>query len=279
LPKLNACQNCRAFFDASLKECPHCGVSIVPRQVRERGGLVDRLVRKEGAVTLAIIGANVLVYLAMLAVAQRFQTGGGLRRFGDPGTQIWRFGAMTWDGVVDRGEWYRLLCAVFLHFSIWHILFNCYVLFQIGRIIEHFYGPAKFLATYVLMGLIASVTSLLWHGEGPWIGAGASGAIMGVLGLLIAFTHRRGLNDVKYSLIKWVVVILVFGMLIGADNAAHIGGLVAGLALGWTLKTSERTRLSVRAVLAWDTAAFLSVAAVVVSFGFALVRSGVIPIG
>lgn len=279
MPKLNACQNCRAFFDASLKECPHCGVSIVPRQVRDRGGLVDRLVRKEGAVTMAIIGANVLVYVAMILLAQSFQTGGELRSFGDPGIQIWRFGAMTWDGVVDRGQWYRLVCSVFLHFSIWHILFNCYALYQVGRIVERFYGPAKYLATYVLMGVVASTTSLLWHGEGRWIGAGASGAIMGVLGLLIVFTHRRGIQDVKYSLIKWVVIILVFGLIMGTDNAAHIGGLVAGLALGGTLKTVERTRLSVRAVRAWDAAAALSVLVVLVSFGFALVLGGVIRFG
>jgi rhomboid protease GluP len=276
LPKLNTCHHCRAFFDADQTVCPHCGTSIVARRVRERGGIVDRIVPRPGAVTIALIGANILLYVAMLLVQK--QSSG----FGEvAGGTMFRFGGNVRE-TITGGEWYRLVCSVFLHFSIWHILFNCYALNIVGQVAERFYGPAKFFAVYVFMGLTASLVSLIYNNLDQlhiWIGAGASGAIMGVMGLIIAFAHRRKMDEVKYLLMRWAVIVIVFGFIIGADNAAHIGGLVVGLALGSFLKTEEITRLSPAAVRFWDLAAIAGVLVVLGSFGWTLVANGVVSFG
>ena len=89
--RLNICQTCRAFFEPDLKVCPHCGTSIVPRMLREHGGVFDRLASARLEMNLLIILANVLLYVVCVVLSGGFRTGGEgnfLRTFGAVDPQV-----------------------------------------------------------------------------------------------------------------------------------------------------------------------------------------------
>jgi rhomboid protease GluP len=148
------------------------------------------------------------------------------------------------------GEWWRLLTNVFLHIGIFHLLMNMYALLNIGILLEPRLGRARFLSAYLLTGLAASATSLVWHDL--TISAGASGAIFGMYGVFLAMlttdliekTARKALLT---SIGVFVVYNLMYGMKGGIDNAAHIGGLLSGILIGYamipSLKRPEETKL------------------------------------
>ncbi len=267
MSRLTACPRCRALFSAGEGRCPECGQSLAPRLARERGGIFDRLAaRGAGAVRMLLL-AEVAAYAISLSMSGSLLAGmeGGVARFGEVSVPvIWRLGGLTWDGVVTDGEPWRLVCPVFLHFNLLHILFNGLCIASAGRVAEMAFGPAKFLALFLATGIAGSVASLAWHGAGPWIGAGASGAGFGILGLSAAFAVRTRNAELKHYMLRWAVYGLVLGFAVQADNAAHLGGLVAGFTAGALLRPAARTRLSPRAVLAWDV---LGAAAVLVVLG------------
>jgi rhomboid protease GluP len=147
--------------------------------------------------------------------------------------------------------------TVFLHASLIHIIFNMWVLMDIGPMVEELYGSARYLFLYILTGVAGYVvSSVVGH-----LSIGASGALLGLIGLLLAASMQRGgaaAQMLRSSLIKWVVYILIIGfMFSGTDNAAHIGGLAAGFGLGKIVSdrqpqnATERKRAN---ALGWATA-------------------------
>lgn len=97
------------------------------------------------------------------------------------------------------GQWWRLLTSVFLHFGLLHVAFNMLALYVNGLMAERIFGSVRYLVIYLVAGLAGSVASLLWH---PVVnGAGASGAIFGILGALLAFFVKRE-GGVPASVIK-----------------------------------------------------------------------------
>jgi rhomboid protease GluP len=138
------------------------------------------------------------------------------------------------------GEWWRLGASMFLHGSVAHVAVNLWALWVGGRVTEQLFGSAALLVIYLLGGLAGSLASLLWHPHGV-ISVGSSGAVFGVFGALLAFlvTHRRAidpraLRSVAIPAAVFVVASLAFGVVQpGIDNAAHLGGLAAGVAGGW----------------------------------------------
>ena len=139
------------------------------------------------------------------------------------------------------GEWWRLFTSMYLHFGLLHLLFNMWALGSMGPLVERLIGSARFLLLYLFAGLCGSIASLLWN---PVVNSvGASGAIFGVLGALLAFmvnpktqipatvgTAQRNsaLTFIAYNLLNGVTHH-------GIDNACHVGGLVGGFAMGWLL--------------------------------------------
>ncbi|HEY8021621.1 MAG TPA: rhomboid family intramembrane serine protease [Thermoanaerobaculia bacterium] len=153
---------------------------------------------------------------------------------------------------VWQGQWWRLLASMFLHDGILHLAFNGWALYQLGSLFEIWLGSSRLLATYFASGIAGSLASVLWNtyggGELNRPSVGASGAIFGLLGALIAFLLRRRsrLTPLAKSLLGqllfWAGINLVLGITFPLiDNAAHMGGLVAGLAAGLLLRDqSER---------------------------------------
>ncbi|MBX2895073.1 MAG: rhomboid family intramembrane serine protease [Cyclobacteriaceae bacterium] len=133
-------------------------------------------------------------------------------------------------------EWYRVFTHMFLHGSVFHLAFNMYALFSVGSNVERIVGPLKFLWIYFLCGATASLASLYFNLFA--IGVGASGAIFGLFGFMLVVQLAESkktdqpIVPLLFNFIIFLVVNFLFAKLLNADNAAHMGGLAGGLALG-----------------------------------------------
>ena len=145
-------------------------------------------------------------------------------------------GAMFAPAVLEDGEYYRLLTAMFMHFGIRHIMNNMLVLFVIGDNLERALGHVKYLIFYLLCGIGSNWVSMMSHtADTMTVSAGASGAIFGVVGgLLYVVTANRGqLEDLNT---RQLVIMIFFSLYLGytstgVDNIAHLSGLVIGFVL------------------------------------------------
>jgi rhomboid protease GluP len=139
-----------------------------------------------------------------------------------------------------NGEWWRLFTSMFLHFGLIHLAFNMWALWSLGLLTERLFGSAYFLVLYIFAGICGSLLSLYWH---PNLNsAGASGAIFGVLGGLLAFVlnpKTRVPASIAAAQRNTALIFIAYnlfnGLQAGIDNAAHIGGLLGGFAMGWAL--------------------------------------------
>ena len=146
-------------------------------------------------------------------------------------------GAMYGPLILRGHEYYRLLTSIFMHFGIDHIVNNMLVLFVLGDNLERALGKVKYLIFYLSCGVLTNVVSLLFEMPvGDWsVGAGASGAIFGVVGGLIyvVAVNKGRLEDLST---RQLVVMAVFSLYLGftstgVDNTAHVAGLVIGMIL------------------------------------------------
>ncbi|PJJ79252.1 rhomboid family intramembrane serine protease [Mucilaginibacter auburnensis] len=179
-------------------------------------------------VTPVLVILNILIFLVMVE--------SGISIIDPDGQSLLAWGANATVATLD-GQWWRLLTSCFLHFGIIHLALNMYALIFAGMLLEPFLGKAKFLSSYLLTGIAASVVSLWWHDY--TISAGASGAIFGLYGVFLAMLStnhiERGMrNGLLSSIGMFVIYNLVYGSLkSGIDNAAHLGGLISGLLIGF----------------------------------------------
>jgi rhomboid protease GluP len=184
-------------------------------------------------VTPALIAINVAVFIAMLAAGAGFLT---------PHPAVHLAWGANFGPATKEDGWWRLGAAMFLHFGVVHLAFNMWALAESGRLVERLYGAASFLALYLFAGLTGSFASLLWNDD-KLISAGASGAVFGVYGALLAYlVAEHGavpvapLKRVGMSAAVFVGFVMLYGaMQPGVDNASHVGGLLGGLAAGFAL--------------------------------------------
>jgi len=148
------------------------------------------------------------------------------------------FGAKV-NSLIAAGQVWRLLTSMFLHIGLVHLFFNGYALYIFGIQVERLYGSPRFLAIYLLAGLYGSLLSFAF---GPELSAGASGAIFGLLGAMLAFfrRHRETFGtwgrQQLLNLLVLAAINLALGVAVpGIDILAHLGGLVSGAVLGWLL--------------------------------------------
>ncbi|HKI05017.1 MAG TPA: rhomboid family intramembrane serine protease [Thermoanaerobaculia bacterium] len=141
--------------------------------------------------------------------------------------------------LVFQGQYWRLVSSMFLHIGFVHLLVNGWALYQLGSLFELLMGSRRMLLVYFVSGTAGSIASLFFTGG---LSAGASGAIFGLMGALIAFLlrHRENLTPQAKSLLMqllfWAGLNVFLGFNIpGIDNAAHLGGCAAGMLLGLAL--------------------------------------------
>jgi membrane associated rhomboid family serine protease len=160
-----------------------------------------------------------------------------------PDSQLFELLALDKFAVAD-GEYWRLFTVTLLHGGFLHLIFNMYALYLAGSLVEQLYGPRLYLAIYLLSAAAGSVGSYLFGGDIPSVGA--SGAVFGLFGVLLAVsrTHHPVLDRRGQMLLGQIGGLILINLLFGfglagvgggIDNAAHVGGLIAGLWLGFLL--------------------------------------------
>ena len=195
----------------------------------------------------------------------------------DPTTvQLIHYGATNAILILLYHQWWRLLTATFVHVGLLHIATNMWCLWNLGLLGEPLLGPVGLIVVYLITGVAGNLLSLLFNviqHDGISVGAGASGAVFGIAGILIVLLSNKRLpipafelNRLRRSVIQFAVLNLIIGIganftsIVRIDNHAHIGGFLSGLALGVPLvprMTSGRTRYLQRQKITFAGAAFL----------------------
>jgi membrane associated rhomboid family serine protease len=217
-------------------------------------------------ITTTLVGMNVAVYVAMVLT--------GVSPVAPAIPQLLKWGANY--GPLSLGpEPWRILASNYVHGGIIHIALNMWCLWNLGFLGERVFDPWTYVLTYTFCGLAGSLASLWWHPA--TVGVGASGAIFGLAGALIAALYlghlpisKQAIQGTLKSLLLFAGYNLFFGAAIrGIDNSAHIGGLLAGLALGAVLAKHLTAPAEVRD--RWRRGAFV-VGAVVLVLLFMVVK-------
>lgn len=242
-PRFGQPEGKEALIDAINPSAAAMPADEVARARDEHGRQLDAfralMLGRQPWVTYGLIAVNVLMFLLLY-------TGGGP----DNETALKSLGALQ-PRLIEDGQWWRLFTSMFLHASIPHILFNMTSLFAVGSLAERLYGSVKMLAIYLGAGIIGSMTSLaamLAAGNLDVVGVGASGAIFGVAGALVAVRFhpsdvipRRLRDRVSASILPLVLLSLGLAYITpGVDNAAHIGGLLSGTALSFVFPLTRQ---------------------------------------
>jgi len=190
--------------------------------------------------------------------------------------QLIHYGATNAEYIILGHQWWRLLTATFVHVGLLHIATNMWCLWNLGLLGEPLLGPVGLIVVYLITGIAGNLLSLFFNvmaRDGVSVGAGASGAVFGIAGILIVLLSNKKLpipafelNRLRRSVIQFAVLNLILGIganftsIVRIDNHAHIGGFLSGLALGVPLlprMTSGRTRYLARQKLTFAGGAFL----------------------
>jgi membrane associated rhomboid family serine protease/Flp pilus assembly protein TadD len=214
--------------------CPAC-VAVPEAPVKEKPSVLD-YVRRFPA-TSAFLAVNILVYVAMCL--------GRVSPISPTVEQLIRWGADSGEKVLFHEQWWRILTSAFVHIGAAHLVMNMWALWLMGILAEAVLGTYLYASVYLLCAIAGSLASLYWN---PLvIGAGASGALMGILGVLVSvlkFAHlpvpAEVVRSTTRSLIQGAVLTLAIGILPRIDNAAHVGGLLCGLLIGLLLSLTRR---------------------------------------
>lgn len=214
-----------------------------------------------------VTGTLVWINLAVFAVM--VVAGAGL--FAPDPQVLVRWGA-NYGPLTASGEWWRLISSMFLHFGVLHVGLNMWALRDGGSVAERLLGNWPLLFVYLLAGIAGSATSLAWNPNAN--SAGASGAIFGVYGALLAYVlnRRNGvpltvMREIRFALVLFLGYSVIVGLTTSMiDNAAHFGGFVAGIVGALTLGRPLDARA--RAAVPWWRMALIGVAlTAIVVFG------------
>lgn len=238
---LATCRQCGTTLSSvSLGElsdyCDNCN-QIQPAQKRD---LIDDLPQLSASTdrwrnaTTLLLGINCAVFVAMVAT--------GVSLLLPTTDQLLRWGA-DYGPYTLGGQYWRLITSSFLHIGIVHLAVNMWCLWRLGRMLEKLLGFFSTIGVYLLTGIGAGLLSLSW--DPMRVSAGASGAIFGIVGVLISMLYTAKLDipsdrlsKLRSYVTRLALYNLLYGLLGHVDNMAHLGGLVTGLIIGYLLARS-----------------------------------------
>ena len=244
------CSHCGKEFEVSVGDatttiCPACYHAAWQAG---QPSLFEETARSPSyPVTVAIFAINALVFAIMVVRGVSF--------FLPTPQQAIAFGA-DYGPLTLNGQWWRLATSMFVHFGIIHIGLNMWCLWNLGRAAEILLGRFSYLLAYFASGIFGSIASVYWQPMAA--GAGASGAIFGMAGVLFTFVYLKKTPahlQINKKMLSSLGTFIFYNLVIGASipgisNAAHVGGLVMGALVGALLpaasasESSRRTRLS-----------------------------------
>jgi rhomboid protease GluP len=251
------CPACGSLVGISATRCHVCGTSLrfsLAAFSKKFSGVFGE---HEAPVTTVLLIANIIMLgVSWMAIAAAGGGGGLSILWGLSGVPQIRLGmSIPLPYLVATHEWWRLVTAMFLHGGLLHIGFNMMALLQLGPAIEELYGSARYLFIYLFTGAFGFLVSA---GFGNHFSLGASGALLGLVGVMLAVTTKRGgsyMQELRSKLISSVVILFVIGFMgMGIDNYAHGGGLLSGFLLGKILADRQPMNPSERrnaAFLGW----------------------------
>lgn len=288
------CRSCGAIVGAGQTSCGVCGAPTTaqpasrPSQAapdRETVRFARAIMERPYKFTIVLLVTNLFVYLLMWQSSG--MSLGVLGVFPQP--VLTAYGAKLNYLINVNHEWWRFVTPMFIHVNLMHLLVNMYSLWIIGPYVEKLYGASKFVVFWVLTGIAGVVASYLTV-VGPDVplgalgrflfkvhddpSAGASGALFGLVGVLFVFgiKFRRELPEgFKRAFGTGLLPMIALNLFIGylgrgiIDNAAHLGGLVAGAGLALLIDYRRPGERSGVAVL-WQVLRVTVLALVAVSF-------------
>jgi len=249
------CGECQTIAPVGV-HCPECvreARGSYPASVRPIGRRIGRAFSPTNGrpvVTYVIIGLCLVIY------GIQFLTGGD----SSPVTKD-----LIYAPVYTPTQPWRMLTSLFIHESIIHVGFNMYSLYVVGPALESMLGRVRYTALFLVAGFAGSVGVLLIAPADQLV-LGASGAIFGLFGAYFVIARRLGGNATYFLVI--IVLNLVIGFIPGSGIAwqAHVGGLVAGVAVAFIyLETRSRARRPAQVLLVAAVVAILVLVTIVKS--------------
>lgn len=231
------CGECGALQPHEAKTCSSCGEKLASAPAR--------FLKSLGLSMPAFLSVSSLLWLAFIAIYFRMMVewkGQGLMSW-DTETLI-AHGAL-WPPAFWEGQYWRVGTANFLHIGWLHVFFNTAGLSQVGPAIEDVYGRGRMVFFFILTGILAMLASAIFNPGA--LTAGASGALMGLIGVAAGWGHRSKTThgrNVRDQMIKWGVYTMLFGLVMNANHVAHAAGFIAGAIIGYAYPTHtlEKTK-------------------------------------
>ncbi|MBS1841326.1 MAG: rhomboid family intramembrane serine protease [Acidobacteria bacterium] len=264
-PRPKLCPACGSLVGISATKCHECGTNLtfsLAALTRKLSGITGL----DAPVSTIFLGLNFFLFIIQLMFTMQAGQAGGLNILWRlDAISSYKLGAIYGPSVLIDHQFWRLITAMFLHGGLIHIGFNMMTLMQVGPTLEEVYGSPRFLFLYTFTGAIGFLfSSLRGH-----FSLGASGALLGVIGAILAITTKRGgayMRQLRSRLISSLAFLFILGIWggIGIDNWAHAGGLAAGFALGKIMADREpmnNTEKRRAQILGW-----LSALAIIASF-------------
>jgi membrane associated rhomboid family serine protease len=206
------CPDCMTATPVGMR-CPECA-----RQ-RTKVRTARTMTGGDPTLTYILIGINVIVLLG-----EMFGGAGATGGFGH--SELYARGALYGPAVADGDVW-RLVTGGFLHAGPIHLLFNMYVLYILGTMLEPAIGRVRFGIIYFVSLLCGSFGALLVTPNSPTVGA--SGAVFGLMGAAVVIMRNRGVDPMQSGLPLWIGInLLITFALPGISIGGHIGGLLGG---------------------------------------------------
>jgi rhomboid protease GluP len=272
-PRPKLCPACGSLVGITATRCHECGTSLRFSLAAMSKGLSGVFGGNAPVSTLLLI-ANLIMFGVTWLVGMRLgeNSGGFNILLGMNGEALYRLG-MSIPFRYDDYSWYRFFTSEYLHGGLLHIGMNMLVLMDIGPLVEEAYGSARYFFFYTVAGLCGALLSATLSSH-PSVGA--SGAILGMAGVLIAMTGRSSgiqMQQMRSRLISWVVTIFAIGFMFSGlrtDNWAHLGGIAAGFVLGKVF--ADRQQVTPKERNTAYALGWLAAAAVATSFVFMILH-------
>jgi membrane associated rhomboid family serine protease len=234
--------------------CPdHSNVGALKPGPARTVRTAQRRVRSHAApATIALVVINIVVYVITAAQGHGINT---------PGGKIFNHWALV-GALVDHGDWWRLVTAMFLHAGVTHLAFNMFALYWLGSVVEQAIGTGQYILLYFVSGLAGSAGALVFSNPLATT-VGASGAIFGVLGALLILEYRATGSLAGQAMTLIVINLAITFAIPGISKGGHLGGLVGGILIALALDEGRRRRIP---GLGFALVAAVAVASVVVAY-------------
>lgn len=239
------CPKCGGLNGAEERVCYRCGQRL-PGPLAS--GLLDTFysaLGREAPLTRLFLGMCAIEFVLMAVTGKSASLLGGVRI-----SEGLRWGAMPSDVTsallglppVSHAEPWRYLSATFVHFGLLHIVFNGMALWDLGRVVEQRLGSGRFAVIFLGTSIAGFVVSDFWYAprQEPAFTGGASAGLFGLVGVLVGYLYAARDPAWKQFLTRVVIYAVIFAIAWPVNNAAHIGGALTGLPLGYLFYKEKR---------------------------------------